>query len=101
MQRTRAGRARDEEDPGSDYDRKRKGGAGRKAVGLCCVVLACWVLCVVAAGLDAAARPPPPKPPVSPAEAAAAVEHLRSGPTAPRAVWIMTPGAAGAARRRL
>ena len=79
MQRTRSSRAGgDEEDPGSDdYDRKRKGGAGRKAVGLCCVVLACWVLCVVAAGLDAAARPPPPKPPVSPAEAAAAVEHLR------------------------
>ena len=51
MQRTRSSRAGgDEEDPGSDdYDRKRKGGAGRKAVGLCCVVLACWVLCVVAA----------------------------------------------------
>ena len=77
MQRTRSSRAGgDEEDPGSDYDRKRKGGAGRKAVGLCCIILSCWVLCVVAAGLDAAARPPPPKT-VDPAEAAAAVEHLR------------------------
>ena len=46
MQRTRSSRAGgDEEDPGSDYDgSKRKGGAGRKMIGLCCVVLACWVL---------------------------------------------------------
>ena len=85
MQRARSiaesPRHNDEEDPGGEYDSKKKGGAGRKVCGLCCLATVCWVFCVVAAGLDAAAQPPPPppppRPPVDPAQAAAAVKHLQ------------------------
>ena len=103
MQRTRSSRAGgDEEDPGSDdYDRKRKGGAGRKAVGLCCVVLACWVLSVVPqAWMRPRGRRPQNRPSVQRRRRPPS-STSESGPTAPRAAWTTTPGAAGAALVRM